>query len=196
MTESKNLNSFPDRSVRVDRQSLTAIDRGKISSKSKKTPAKLSQTTETKISLRRLDSFQVERSQVSSLIENTARKTTETISEFQRLEPLIKKAVFPSQETAYLVSSSTQVKSSKTLTRLNKFLLGMGLGSGIVLVVYFCDFLLYPNYSPTYLFSLNIFQAIALLGMTCGSLSIIVGEPFFKKFATSLADRLANLFYG
>jgi hypothetical protein len=183
MTESKNINSFTSRSLGFDRQSLISIDRGKISSK--KTSAKSSQTNEATIA--------VGQSGLTSLPQKTVRKTSETIAEFKTLEPLVKKAVLPSKEIAYLVSSSIQVKSSSTLTRLNKFLLGVALGSGIVLVVYCCDFLLYPNYSPTYLFSLNIFQAIALLGITCGLLSIVVGEPFFKKFATSLANKLATL---
>jgi hypothetical protein len=186
MTESKKLNSFPNRSMRFDRQSLIAIDRGKIPSKPKTISAKSSQTHEMTIA--------AGQSGLISLPQKTVRKTSETISEFKQLEPLVEKAVLPSMEIAYLVSSSIQVKYSTTLTRFNKFLLGMGLGSGIVLVVYFCDFLLYPNYSPTYLFSLNIFQAIALLGTICGLLSIIVGEFSFKKFATALANKLAIWF--
>jgi hypothetical protein len=170
--------------MRFDRQSLIAIDRGKISSKATTISAKSSQTHEMTIA--------VGRSSLTSFPNNTLRKTSEKISEFKKLEPLVKKAVLPSKEIAYLISSSIQVKSSHTLTRLNKFLLGMGLGSSIVLVVYCCDFLLYPSSSPTYLFSLNIFQAIALLAMGCGLLSIIVGEPFFKKFAITLANNLAN----
>lgn len=64
----------------------------------------------------------------------------------------------------------------RPIDRLKKFLLGIGLGLQIISIFYLSSLLLYPNYSPIYLFSLNPVEVVFLFTIGCGSLSVIIGE--------------------
>jgi hypothetical protein len=79
-------------------------------------------------------------------------------------------------------------------SRLKNFLLGVGLALAISSIVYLFGVVLYRDYSPIYLSSLNPLKAISAFVGGCGLLSVLIGESFLKKLKTNLGKFIDKFF--